>query len=224
MNSAHLPAPPVLARLFSTRGCLTLALAGAVSVGILCWMPIASGGVRAGLVGSGALAVAAAIAALRHRPRVLAAFAALVLLLCTGVATTRNRKVDTAALRTQITLELRDHLGVAYTWGGENRRGIDCSGLPRNALRGAAIKQAITADSLSSPSTNGGTIPAPPHWEKAIATTRPSSLRQTASSPPTIQLSSLAILRSLPMECMLSATLATITGSMPARMRGKSSK
>ncbi|MEZ5326335.1 MAG: NlpC/P60 family protein [Verrucomicrobiales bacterium] len=144
MNSAHLPAPPVLARLFSTRGCLTLALAGAVNVGILCWMPIASGGVRAGLVGSGALAVAAAIAALRHRPRVLAAFAALVLLLCTGVATTRNRKVDTAAMRTQITLELRDHLGVAYTWGGENWRGIDCSGLPRNALRGAAIKQAIT--------------------------------------------------------------------------------
>jgi cell wall-associated NlpC family hydrolase len=70
--------------------------------------------------------------------------ATLTLFLGIAVLATRDRQVDTTDMRTRITDELRDHLDVPYTWGGENLRGIDCSGLPRNALRGAAFKQAIT--------------------------------------------------------------------------------
>lgn len=39
--------------------------------------------------------------------------------------------------------ELRSFDGTRYIWGGENLLGIDCSGLPRKALRNALLKSAI---------------------------------------------------------------------------------
>ena len=40
--------------------------------------------------------------------------------------------------------ELRRYEGTSYVWGGENRLGIDCSGLPRKALRNALLKTAFS--------------------------------------------------------------------------------
>ncbi|MDA0813044.1 MAG: hypothetical protein O3C21_11745, partial [Verrucomicrobia bacterium] len=102
--------PGLARRLLSTRNFTVLAIAGAVNVGILLWMPIVSGGVRAGLLGSGALTAVAAAVALRHHPRILAFLATLTLLLGIAVLATRNRQVDTADMRKRITDELRDHL------------------------------------------------------------------------------------------------------------------
>lgn len=44
-----------------------------------------------------------------------------------------------ARLRNQYVQELRSYEGTRYLWGGENRFGIDCSGLPRKAMRNALV-------------------------------------------------------------------------------------
>ena len=52
-----------------------------------------------------------------------------------------GRPIDRDALRTSYLHELTSFEGTPYVWGGENRRGIDCSGLPRRALRNALLLQ-----------------------------------------------------------------------------------
>jgi hypothetical protein len=47
-----------------------------------------------------------------------------------------------AELRADYVKELRGLEGVPYFWGGESLRGIDCSGLPRRALRQALLTRA----------------------------------------------------------------------------------
>lgn len=50
---------------------------------------------------------------------------------------------DPKSLRTSYLRNLRDFEGTAYVWGGEGKRGIDCSGLPRRALRDAMVSHGI---------------------------------------------------------------------------------
>ncbi len=48
-----------------------------------------------------------------------------------------GRPLDPDALRADYVARLRGYDGTRYVWGGENSLGIDCSGLPRRALRDA---------------------------------------------------------------------------------------
>jgi cell wall-associated NlpC family hydrolase len=48
-----------------------------------------------------------------------------------------------APMAGDIVNELRRYEGTRYIWGGENILGIDCSGLPRKALRNALLKGAF---------------------------------------------------------------------------------
>jgi hypothetical protein len=52
-----------------------------------------------------------------------------------------GKRINGGALREEYVARMRGYEGTRYFWGGENSRGIDCSGLPRRALREALWKQ-----------------------------------------------------------------------------------
>jgi len=54
-----------------------------------------------------------------------------------------SRAVDPARLRETYIDSLRAYDGTTYIWGGENRVGIDCSGLVRRGFICAALKQGL---------------------------------------------------------------------------------
>lgn len=50
-----------------------------------------------------------------------------------------SSEIDTAKLRADYVRRMSEFEGTEYHWGGESGRGIDCSGLPRRALRDALL-------------------------------------------------------------------------------------
>ncbi len=54
-----------------------------------------------------------------------------------------GKPLDAAALRDDYVGRLVSYEGTRYVWGGENSLGIDCSGLPRRALRDALWAQGV---------------------------------------------------------------------------------
>ncbi len=50
------------------------------------------------------------------------------------------KPIDTAKLRDRYIGAMRKMEGTRYVWGGESHHGIDCSGLPRRALRDALLE------------------------------------------------------------------------------------
>ncbi|MGI5868853.1 MAG: fused DSP-PTPase phosphatase/NAD kinase-like protein [Kiritimatiellia bacterium] len=81
---------------------------------------------------------------LRH---VAAGFLAVV----AGVLLSPSRPTDAARLHDRYVSRLKAYEGVRYLWGGEGRLGIDCSGLPRRALRDALGWQGVAT-------VNGGLL------------------------------------------------------------------
>jgi hypothetical protein len=67
--------------------------------------------------------------------------------LCAVLLLLPARDVPAAELRSEYATALRRYDGVAYHWGGENSRGIDCSGLVRRGLIDALFLRGVrTAD------------------------------------------------------------------------------
>lgn len=54
-----------------------------------------------------------------------------------------SRAIDATELRANYLQALTRYEGSTYYWGGENKRGIDCSGLPRRSLRDALLRYGI---------------------------------------------------------------------------------
>jgi cell wall-associated NlpC family hydrolase len=55
-----------------------------------------------------------------------------------------GKDIDRKALLDDYLKRIVTYEGIGYHWGGENRRGIDCSGLPRKALRDALLGQGLS--------------------------------------------------------------------------------
>ncbi len=55
-----------------------------------------------------------------------------------------KRAVNSQELRQEYVRSLRAYIGVTYVWGGETKRGIDCSGLMRCGLIDADVKRGFT--------------------------------------------------------------------------------
>ncbi|MES2661448.1 MAG: NlpC/P60 family protein [Verrucomicrobiota bacterium] len=53
------------------------------------------------------------------------------------------KPMDPAKLRDRYVAAMRAMEGTPYVWGGESHRGIDCSGLPRRALRDALLENGL---------------------------------------------------------------------------------
>jgi len=54
------------------------------------------------------------------------------------------KPIDREALRSDFIKRMRAYQGTKYHWGGENARGIDCSGLPRKTMRDALFSNGIS--------------------------------------------------------------------------------
>lgn len=64
-------------------------------------------------------------------------------LIVSAIAILPGYKADGKRLRESYIQELNYYEGVTYIWGGENKFGIDCSGLVRRGLINADVKQGL---------------------------------------------------------------------------------
>jgi hypothetical protein len=105
--------------------------------------PVSNGALR--LFVAAAIPGLWALAIFLARPVRGMSFAIMAAGLLVGVAAVLpGRRMDPVRLQSTYVLQLRHYEGTPYVWGGENGRGIDCSGLVRRALVDAYMRTALT--------------------------------------------------------------------------------
>jgi hypothetical protein len=67
-----------------------------------------------------------------------------IALLASALLLLPGKEIDSMMLRQEYVDSLTQYEGTKYVWGGENKRGIDCSGLIRRGLIDADFKQGLT--------------------------------------------------------------------------------
>lgn len=118
--------------------------AGAAAA-FLIWRPLHDGAMRYGLVATLAIIWLGLLVLLWPEMKARIAAMALPLLLAIPFLLP-GRPLDQTLLKQDYLSGMRGFKGSTYVWGGESARGIDCSGLPRRALRDALARQAFTGN------------------------------------------------------------------------------
>lgn len=104
--------------------------------------PVRSGAVRLLIAGCVIASTVGAPLFLR-RKSAKAFLLGLIALLCAFVVLLPGRPVHAEQLRTKYVEALSHYVGGRYVWGGENARGVDCSGIVRAAWFDAQIQLAL---------------------------------------------------------------------------------
>ena len=99
----------------------------------LLWYPISIGILQLALVVAVASIWLLTFVILRRKRKIAIAVAAMGIAAALFLALP-GRNVDLTSLRTEYVSRLQAYAGTPYVWGGESRRGIDCSGLIRRAM------------------------------------------------------------------------------------------
>jgi len=119
-----------------------LVLYSSIASAFLLWRPYHDGILRYGLVAAGLVFwLGLWVILWKHRGWRLAALAMPLILALPFLLP--GRGLDRQRLQKRYLESMRSYEGTRYVWGGECRRGIDCSGLPRAALRSALAEQAL---------------------------------------------------------------------------------
>ncbi len=133
--------PPSSRRLDRLIG--SMSVLGLMAMFVYAWQPVNSGMVRCAIILGGVTAVAGTTwIACRWRMGRWSASVVLAMAVASIVWPGRSvRREDYVA-------GLVAFVGTRYVWGGENLRGIDCSGLLRAGLRDACVRRGRTRDAL----------------------------------------------------------------------------
>ncbi|WP_035607238.1 NlpC/P60 family protein [Haloferula sp. BvORR071] len=119
-----------------------LAAYGSFAIWFLLWRPFHDGILRYGLIAA-ITVVWAGLLNLAWKRRGWRIAVLLLPLLMALPFVLPGRTLDQQRLRERYLESMKSFDGTKYVWGGENRRGIDCSGLPRAGLRSALADQAL---------------------------------------------------------------------------------
>ena len=103
----------------------------ALLIGLLIY-PVRSGPVRLLIVVSAVVAVCGAPFFLRSKAARVVVLG-MIALFCVAIAFLPGRSANPAELKSAYLKALRRYEGTRYVWGGENSRGVDCSGIVRAA-------------------------------------------------------------------------------------------
>ena len=127
------------------RSRLILFLASAAALGLLIVVPYRSSLVRLTLLGLWGL-TGAFLLILLWKQKVWRTFVIVIMALFAAFLLFPGRAAtDTGQLRQRFVGQLKSYDGVSYVYGGENHRGIDCSGLVRAAMFRSLVEESIFA-------------------------------------------------------------------------------
>jgi drug/metabolite transporter superfamily protein YnfA len=125
------------------RSRLILFISTAAALGLLVILPYRSSLVRLALIALWVLAGCFLLILLWRRKVWRTLLLIMVALLGLFVFLPGRGAIDTSRLRQRFVRQLQTYDGVRYIYGGENHRGIDCSGLVRAAMVRALVDESI---------------------------------------------------------------------------------
>jgi hypothetical protein len=119
-----------------------LILLGAVAVFVaLLWYPISTRLTRVSILLSLTIAWALMVTAIWNKSRIRISILGITLVCGTLLAIAGDSSLNRQSLQDAYVSALQRYDGVSYIWGGENKRGIDCSGLVRRGFEDALLEQ-----------------------------------------------------------------------------------